>query len=171
MNTVTKSILIGCGVIVLIGGIGLIALVVWLATGPEGGVKLGNEMEQYALEYIAEHSLLDPGEEILAYYDASLSMNGSEAAILTISRIIYHKNGNTMSIPVEEISDIRHRYESFIGDVIEIRSDSGRVMKIEIAPLNMGETFKSVLMETWRKARPEKPADSGEEGINPPTDA
>ena len=35
----------------------------------------------------------------------------------------------------------------------EIQADSGQIMKIEIAPLNQGETFENALMALWREAR------------------
>ncbi len=153
MNPVAKAFLIGCGSLAVLAVVAVVALAVWIASGPEGGVKLGNEMEPYALEYIAEHDLLEPGEEILAYYDVTLMLDGTEAAILTPSRVIYHKGGNTTSIAIEDIADIRHRYESLTGDVIEIQAASGRTMKIEIAPMNLGETFSNVLMNTWEATK------------------
>ena len=152
MKPVEKTLLIiGCCFAAVILA-GVLALGVWLFSGPESGVKLGNEMDQYALDYLAEHDMLRPGEEVLAYYDVTMAMDGTEAAILTSDRVIYHKQGNTTWIAVQDIEDVRHRYETLIGDVIEIQSSSGRFMKIEIAPFNSGETFLRVLMNRWEKA-------------------
>jgi len=153
MKPVVKVLLIGCGALTLLGVALVVWLGVWLFSGPDSGVKLGNEMDGYALDYLAEHGLLDPGEEVLAYYDATMSMDGSEAAILTSDRVLYHKAGHTTSIPIRDIEDIRHRKETLVGDVIEVQAASGQVMKIEIAPLNLGETFFNVLTVTWEKAR------------------
>ena len=50
-----------------------------------------------------------------------------------------------------EIEDVRHRYEGFTGDIIEVQGSDGRTMKIEIAPMNSGETFKNVLVSVWEK--------------------
>ena len=125
----------------------------WLTSMPESGVRLGNEMDRYALDYLAEHGLLNPGEEVLAYYDATMSMDGSEAAILTNERVMYHKDGRTTAIPIRDIEDVKHRKEGLTGDVIEVHAVSGQVMKIEIAPLNLGETFNNVLISTWERAR------------------
>lgn len=148
-----NKVLLGCGVVALVAIIGVVGLVAWLASGPESGVKLGNEMDKYALDYLAQHKILNPGEEVLAYYDVTLAMDGTEAAILTQDRVIYHKNGTTTAIPVRDIQDVRHRQESLLGDIIEVQSISGPVMKIEIAPLNQGETFKNVLVGLWEKAK------------------
>ena len=38
-------------------------------------------------------------------------------------------------------------------DGIEFQAVSGAVVKIEIAPFNLGETFKNVLMTAWEKAK------------------
>jgi hypothetical protein len=148
-----KPLLIGCGAITVIV-LGLFAWgIVWLASTPESGVKLANEMDAYALEYLDEHRILEPGEELLAYFDATIRMDGSEAAILTSERVIYHKARNTIAIRLEDVRDVQHRYEGFIGDVFEVYSGSGRTMKIEIPPLNQGETFKNVLMTAWQRVR------------------
>ncbi len=158
MKPVAKVFLIGCGGLLVLCVAAAVVGGTWLATRPEGGVRAGNQMEQYALDYLSEHSLLEPGEEVLAYYDATLSMDGTEAAILTNDRVMYHKNGNTTSIALQDIEDVRHRKEPLIGDVIEIQAASGQLMQIEIAPLNKGETFKNVLMNVWRK-RKDAPSD------------
>lgn len=155
MKRTTKGLLIGCGSLVVIAIAVVVLIGVWLFTGPESGVKLSNQMDQYALDYIAEHGLLSPSEEILAYYDVTMAMDGTEAAILTTERVIYHKQGNTSAISIEDIEDVHHRYETLTGDILEIQSMSGQVMKIEIAPFNLGETFRNMLITTWEKHKNE----------------
>lgn len=129
------------------------AFIIWVLSTPEGGVKLGNEMDRYALEYIEKHNLLNHTEKLIAYYDETISMNGSEAAILTTERIIYHKDGRTTSIDLRDAVDVQHRYQSLIGDIIEVRSKLGERIKIEIPPLNDGESFYNALMDVWRAPR------------------
>lgn len=112
----------------------------------EGGVRVGSNMEKYALDYIEEHSLLEKDEKILAYYDYTISLSGTEAAILTDRRVIYHNEETaTTSMPLSNIEEIKHREESLTGDTIEIYGKDGQVMMIEIAPLNNGKTFLEVL--------------------------
>jgi len=155
MKRGTKVLLIGCSGFVVLAIAAMIWLGVWLFSGPVGGVKLVNQMDQYALGYIAEHNLLAPGEELVAYYDATTAMDGTEAAILSTDRVIYHKLGNTMAIPIREIEEVRHSYETLSGDIIEIQARSGQVMRIEIAPFNLGETFNSVLETAVERAKVE----------------
>jgi hypothetical protein len=83
-----------------------------------------------------------------------MRMDGSEAAILTTKRVIYHKNGQNEAIDLAAIEDVQHRKETLIGDIIEIHATGGRSMKIEIAPLNQGETFRSALLRAWQSAKP-----------------
>ena len=145
-------ILIGCGAM---SGIFLIVIIVgvyWLSSGPEGGVRFPNEMETYAQEYINEHKVLG-ADELLAYYDVTLSLDGSVAAIVTTTRVIYHNNGENYAIALADIEDIRHREEFLMGDIFEISASSGQTMKIEIAPMNGGESFKNVLIAAWNRAR------------------
>jgi len=156
-GSVFKVLAIGCGALIVLGAAVIVGLFVWVGSKPEGGVKLSNEMEPYALKYIEKHGLLEPGETLLAYYDATMSMDSSEAALLTDRRVLYHKDGRTTALELKDVERIDHREEGFVGDILEIHSSTGSAIKIEIAPLNQGATFKNILFATWRKARPEAP--------------
>jgi len=143
-------------VLLVIGGaVGLlvVALIVWLATTPEAGVKLSNDMDEYALAYLEEHNLLNADERLVAYYDVTLGMDGTEAAILTTKRVLYHKAPRSLAIPLSEVVDVQHTQETLLGDVIVVQSGSGESMKIEIPPLNGGEIFLSALQNAWKAAR------------------
>jgi len=146
-------VLLGCGTMCFICLLLMCGGVVWLASGPEGGVRLSNDMEEYADEYLAENDILNNSESLIAYYDVTIMLDGTEAAILTDERVIYHKNGRSTSIPLEDIVDIRHRQDPLIGDIIEIDSRSGLPMKIEISLFNRGETFLNALSNAWDNAR------------------
>jgi len=148
-----KGVLTGCAVTSLVGFGLLCGGVVWLSSGNEGGVRLSNEMEDYATQYLEEHEILNPSESLIAYFDVTILLDGTEAAILTTERVIYHKNGQSTAVALSDITDIRHRYESLFGDIIEIDSASGVPMKIEIAPLNQGETFLNALQNAWERSK------------------
>ena len=150
-----KPIVIGCAVVLLSGFAVLVAVTIWVVTSPDGGVRLSNNIEDYALEYLEAHNILEPSEELVAYYDVTMSLDGTEVAILTTRRIIYHMSGRTMSIDLRDIEEIRHRYDAWLGDIIEIESASGITMEIEIAPFNNGETFKNVLMSSRERSKQE----------------
>jgi len=151
----TKKILIGCGLLGAVFFALIVAGVVWLATGPEGGVRTSNDMEDYATDYLEKHRILDPSEDLIAYYDHTMTMDGTEAVILTSKRLIYHKRGRNDSINLADIDDINHRNDGIIGDVFEVFATSGKIMKFEIALWNGGETFKNILMRTWQRAKEE----------------
>jgi hypothetical protein len=126
--------------------------ILFLAMAPEGGVRVGGEIEEYATEYLQENNVLSDGEQVMAYYDVTLMLDGTEAAILTDQRVIYHRNGKDTAISLDQIADVRHRYESLIGDVIEVDSEDGTMIKIEIAPMNAGESFLNALQNQLRNA-------------------
>jgi len=149
-----KPILIGCGGLLAACFLLMALLFAWLFIGPEGGVRLPNDMETYALEYIEETRLLNETEELLAYYDATIGLNASESVILTTERIVYHMEGRNDSIALGDIVDVKHRNVSFIGDVFEVYTKNGRIMKIEIAPLNLGETFANALKTALKNKEP-----------------
>ena len=147
-----KPILIGCGTLLAVFVILMVIAAIWLFTGPEGGVRFSNDMEEYTVQYLDDHGILDSSEKLVAYYDVTISLDGTEAAILTTRRVIYHKNGRNDSIELADIKDIRHQKVTLIGDIFEIFSSSGKSMKIEVAPLNQGESFKAALMNAWKSA-------------------
>lgn len=155
----TKRVLLIVGGVLV--GIALIALAVPVVSAlllPEPGVRLPNEMETYASEYIAERGLLSEDEELRAYYDHSLRVNGSEAAILTDSRIIYHNAPSDTVIMLSDVEEIRHAAGSFWSeDIIEVVPFEGVTMKIEIG--RGGETFYHALRNALE--------DIGEGGAEP----
>jgi hypothetical protein len=110
-------------------------------------------MDSYALDYLEKNHILKPDENLVAYYDTTISMDGTEAAILTSKRVIYHKSSGNYEIDLTDIHDIRHQKKALMGDVIEIQAISGKLMKIEVALLNGGESFLSALMGVWEKAK------------------
>ncbi len=112
----------------------------------EGGVTVSNNMEKYALDYIEANGLLEAEEKIIAYYDYTLSLDGTEAIILTDSRLLYH-NAETYdtSVLLEDIEDIEHHQEDVVGHIINVYDVDGSILMIEIAPLNNGSTFVELL--------------------------
>jgi hypothetical protein len=52
VKPLAKRALIGCGGLAAVAITSVVLIGIWLFKGPESGVKLGNEMDQYALDYI-----------------------------------------------------------------------------------------------------------------------
>jgi hypothetical protein len=117
---------------------------IWLSSAPQGGVLLKNEMEPYASRYLDEHKILTPSEDLIAYYDETITLKATEAAILTSQRIIYLKNGQTDSIDLKDIQDVKCR-STTLTNTIEIYSTTGKIMKIDIAHANGFQTFVNAL--------------------------
>ena len=122
-----------------------IVIVVILFGCSGGGVRVSNNLEQYALEYIYTHDLLQSDEIILAYYDYTISLNGTQAAIITNKRLIYHnKQTKTVSFNLDEITKINHYEKSIEGLFIEVWKGD-ELMVINIAPWNYSDIFLNVL--------------------------
>ena len=113
----------------------------------EQGVKMANEMPNYATEYINKNNILHKDEKIICYYDVTLSFDASESAILTNKRVVYHKNKTNFSIEYGDIDKIKY-LEDF-SDVIVVMDKEGGSIKIEIAPLNGGRIFYDVLKSKY----------------------
>ncbi len=111
---------------------------------------MSNNMETYATKYIQEHKILEEGEKIIAYYDVTLALDGTEAAMVTNKRVIYHKGGNNTAIKLAEIESIDHKDE--FGLHITVVDKEGQRMGIEVAPLNGGPEFLSALEDGHRRA-------------------
>ena len=110
-----------------------------------GGVHAANDLPASALEGIVERKILRPGEKILSYYDASITGDGSDVAMVTTERLVYLKDGRVTAVALADIVKVDHRTESLTGDVIEAQTASGEIIKIEIAPMNSGPTFLAAL--------------------------
>jgi hypothetical protein len=133
---------IGCGSIMLIF---VLIIVILLMSPDNGSLMLTNELEPYALEYLEKHKILKDSEKVLAYYDNTVSLDGSDVMILTSERLITRKNGKSTEIKLKDIKNVNHRHTALGFDYFIISSDSGKCMKIEIAPLNGGGSFITVL--------------------------
>ena len=113
--------------------------------GREGTVRVGSNMESYALEYLQEHEILFPDEKIFAYYDYTISCDGTTAAIITNNRLIYHNQETTTTyFSLDEITKIHSYEESITGLLIEVWKGD-ELMMIEIAHWQGGETFLNIL--------------------------
>ena len=111
----------------------------------EGTVRVGSNMEAYALEYLENHEILYPDEKILAYYDYTISLDGTTAAILTDTRLIYHNQETTTTyFSLEEITKIDHYEKSLEGLFIEAWKGD-ELLIIEIAPWQGGDIFLKLL--------------------------
>ena len=134
-----------------------LALFLGLAAGSDpsktGGTLTGPQMDLYAVEYLEDNQMLEDGESVMVYYDATISLDGSEAAIVTDQRVMYHKNGRTQSIDLVDIQSIETADGGAIGDIIDITPNSGPAMHIEVAPLNGGDLFISELERAWAAAQ------------------
>ncbi|MGP1384223.1 MAG: hypothetical protein ACTS2F_11740 [Thainema sp.] len=144
-NKLGLALGLGCGI-----PLGLIVLlftgaIVYFSMGPEGGVRLANNMEDYALEYIDDQNLLTDNEKVIAYYDATISLNGSEAAILTDSRLIYHKSDRNTEMALADIKSIDTESDGIGGNIIQVESVNGDLMVIQIAAFNQGDLFIKAL--------------------------
>lgn len=142
-----------------LGFVGVVSLVAMVALikfcnqmGESAGVLASNEIPATVMSSLEKKHLLSPGEKVLVYYDATISGDMSEVAMVTSERLVYVNEGRTTSMNLADISDIKSRNEGLVGDIIEATSDSGELIKVEVAPMNGGPTFLSAL-ESARKTK------------------
>jgi hypothetical protein len=153
MSTGSK-IAIGCAVAAVLGCVlSCVGFMLWASVGNQGGVRYANNPEQYALDYIAAHNLLEPGERMVAYYDGTVSLDATELAILTDRRVIYAVGGVPTAIALSDIRDVTAVDEGPIGTAINVYG-SGSIISIEVAPMNGAEGFHTAIVNAWHGAAP-----------------
>lgn len=114
-----------------------------------GGTQLGNQMDLYAIEYLDNNSMLEAGESVVVYYDATIQLDGTEAGYVTDQRVCYHKASRNSCIDLADIETIEASDGGAMGDIIDITSIHGDRLRIEVAPLNGGDLFLSELERAW----------------------
>lgn len=146
---------LSCGVIFILSTVVCVGSYIWFinSLGGEGGVRLQNNFEQYALDYIETNKILDTNEEMLAYYDGTITLTGEELIILTDKRIIDRQHGQISAMNLEEIEDIQHSYDNMQGDIFVVKSKSGETMRFEIDIYNDGDLFLQIFTETWNNVK------------------
>ncbi len=146
---------LSCGVIFILSIVICIGSYLWFVNslGGEGGVRLQNNFEQYALDYIEANKILDSDETMLAYYDGTITLTGEELIILTDKRIIDRQNGQISAMYLKEIEDIQHSYDNMQGDIFVVKGKSGETMRFEIDIYNGGDLFLQIFTDTWNNTK------------------
>ena len=145
---------------VLGGGLATCGVVVGLAAlgasteGPSG-VVLGAQIPQATVDALRERRLLPESEGLLAYHDATIRLDMGELSFVTPERVVYARGETVATLPLAEVTRITHHDELLVGDVLDLATEDGRALRIEIAPLNGGDAFARALESAWRKHHPE----------------
>ena len=121
------------------------AFFAWSASLPESGVLAGNQVDRKTKALIAKRAPLGPDEEIVSFYDTTISVDGSECALLTTERLVYWTKDEVSQLAVDEITELRHDEVPLEGDVITAMDAKGRQVKVEVAPMNDGAAFLRAL--------------------------
>ena len=146
-----KQFKVGCGIIAaIIIAIIILFIIIFAILVEQSGVKMSNELDDYVYEYFEDHDILKDDEEIIAYFDNTYMMDGSEAAILTDNRVLYIKKNRRTSIYFNNIDTVIHSFNDFSGDIINIKCFKGKPMKIEISDGHNGDIFYDALMDLWK---------------------
>jgi len=154
-------VILAVAILAVVGGLGTCAVVgglvaIGASAGDEAsGVVMGPQTSKKILERLHAKRLLAEDETLLAYYDASVSLDMSEVTIITRERVVYAKGDVVAAFALKDVARVTHHKEALIGDVFEITADDARSIRVEVAPLNGGESYFNVLEDAWRKHRPD----------------
>jgi hypothetical protein len=118
----------------------------------EQGVTLPNQMDTIGLGYIEQKQLLQEGEQLRCFYDATVSLDGTELYLVTDRRVITHKDGRTTAINLTDVASI-DRVEVPMTDAWLVSSTNGEAVQVEVAALNGGDTFEKILRAAWSAAK------------------
>jgi hypothetical protein len=154
-------VLAAMGLMAVLGGLlGTCGVVVGLmaagaSSDHEGGVILGAQVPEPTVQALKARNLLKPDEDLLAFHDATVRLDMSEVSLVTSSRVVHANGDKATAMQLVDVAKIAHHTEGLLGDVIELTSEDGRSMRVEIAPLNGGESYVNVLETAWQKHHPE----------------
>jgi hypothetical protein len=141
------AVLLGtCG-----GGLAFCAYTIGSAADKETGVTMGTQVGEKTIAALRKRGLLREGEVLVVFYDATVSLDMSEVALLTNKRIVSTKPDVVASIDLADVATARHTTEGIIGDVLEVSAVDGRRLRIEIAHLNNGASFVNALDDELAK--------------------
>ena len=110
----------------------------------EQGVSLPDQIDEISWGHIKSNVALEDGEEVRAFYDNSVTLDGTDIALVTNRRVITHRNSNTTALYLSEVTSIQ-RVDDVIGDAIEVTAEGGRMVRVPIAPMNGIDTFENIL--------------------------
>jgi hypothetical protein len=137
-----------CGVVVALVAAGA-------SSDHQGGVILGAQVPEPTVQALKARNLLKPDEELLAFHDATVRLDMSEVTLVTSSRVVHASGETATAMLLVDVTKITHHTEGLLGDVIEVTGEDGRSMRVEIAPLNGGESCVNALEAAWQKHHPE----------------
>lgn len=158
-NRTTIFVVIGVLALTCLCGVPA-AFFLWAASLPESGVIAGNQLEDSHRASVNKRVPLETGEEIAAYYDTTLKVDGSEVAVLTTKRLVYWKGTTVTTMRHDEI--VRLTREDLMGtDIVTALTADGRLIRVELAPLNDGQVFIDAL-ELATGLRTNGPARTGQ---------
>lgn len=110
----------------------------------EQGVCLPDQIDETSWSHIRAQIPLEDGETVRVFYDASITLDGTDMSLVTDRRVITHRNGITTALSLSEVTRIG-RVDDVIGEAIEVGAAGGRMVRVPIAPLNGIDTFEAVL--------------------------
>ena len=141
----------------LVGACGAVGGLALLGASGEraSGVVFGAQIPQETVDALRERRLLPANEGLLAYHDATARSDMGEVSFVTAQRIVYARGETVAALSLVDVTRIAHHDEVLVGDVLDLATEDGRALRIEIAPGSGGDAFAIVLEDAWRKHRPE----------------
>ncbi len=140
----------GCGCLGLVG-LAVIIFIVWAMTLPDPGAKPGSHLSAETIEYLETNGLIEPGKEVIFFYDHSLNMNNSELCFFTDDKIVYYFEGKTQNeIMWDAVTDIEFRDE-FFSTVISVSAEGKKFLRCEIT--QGGPDFQFAVESKWESVQ------------------
>lgn len=150
--------------------LGAIIIMTWAFFLPPKGVRTPNTLESYATNALMNFNILMPDERLLAYYDMSFLMNGTEAAIITDKRLIHHYKDESQSMSLDSVADVYLQFSpKVIHQSIDIKDSQGHFMRLAI--LHEQDVFHRILMDAWHRTDSKPTKTSTQTSILVPAEA
>ena len=118
------------------------------------GVTPGLQVPDRIVQELKKSGAMAGDDILLAYFDYTVTLDGTEIAAVTRDRVLYEKDRRVTAFKLADVEEITTHEEALIGDVFEIKDTVGQRLKIEIAAFNGGALFASILEDAWKKKKP-----------------
>jgi hypothetical protein len=143
---VTAAVIVGLMFLSCLGCIGYFVMI------PEGGVKLKHEMQPYAVEYLEEHQILRPDEKLVAYYDKTIQLEGTDAYIITDQRLVHHSQSGNYGVPLQDVTRVQITEGELGMTDFTFTLANEDIYRMQIDAFNGAAKFADAIRSALRKA-------------------
>ena len=115
-------------------------------------VKSADQMTEREHKHLKQADVLEPGEQLVAYLDATTFGTGEHLQLITDQRVVNHTPVNDTAIPLSDIGTVDTSTRDAANQIYAIESQSGVVIRVKIGNSEGVGHFGRLLGDAMRQA-------------------